>query len=169
MQPGYGRDCSHQQTQWRRSGAPGKKPGRIPASAEAGSCSQLLFRLYPEKVSAATSALGALLSYSCPRCRRGPIFRGSLFQGWLAMHQRCPVCGLEYEREEGYFVGAMIVSYVLSIPPVLALMSLFWMLTNWSLQRLLVAAFLAYLPFVPEMVRFSRVVWIHMDRAFDPE
>ena len=27
------------------------------------------------------------------------------------MYKRCPVCGLTYEREAGYFIGAMYVSY----------------------------------------------------------
>jgi uncharacterized protein (DUF983 family) len=115
------------------------------------------------------SALQALLSFSCPRCRRGPIFRGSLFHGWLNMYDRCPVCGLQYAREQGYFVGAMMVSYALSIPPIGLLMLLFWWVTGWSFGKLLFAAFLAYIPFVPVMVRICRVLWIHMDRAFDPE
>jgi uncharacterized protein (DUF983 family) len=114
-------------------------------------------------------AMKALFAFVCPRCRRGRIFRGSLFQGWLDMYEHCPVCGLRYEREQGYFLGAMMVSYVLSIPPLAFLMAIFWLLTDWTLPRLILAAFIAYLPFVPAMVRFSRVLWIHLDRKVDPD
>ena len=29
----------------------------------------------------------------------------------MRMNADCPVCGLHFEREEGYFVGAMYASY----------------------------------------------------------
>src|SRR5262245_56913727 len=54
--------------------------------------------------------LKAILAQRCPRCCEGRLFRG-LF----AMHRCCPVCGLRFEREQGYFVGAMYVSYPLSV------------------------------------------------------
>ena len=46
--------------------------------------------------------LVALLRGRCPRCRRAPIFRTF----WTS-HTVCPQCGLRFEREAGYFTGAM--------------------------------------------------------------
>lgn len=40
----------------------------------------------------------------CPRCGGAGIFRT-----FLDLHTRCPNCGLAFEREPGYWVGAMIV------------------------------------------------------------
>ena len=37
-----------------------------------------------------------------------------MFRGVFAMNDPCPVCGLLFKREEGTFLGAMYVSYVLS-------------------------------------------------------
>ena len=31
------------------------------------------------------------------------------------MFERCPVCDLRFEREPGYFMGAMYISYVLGL------------------------------------------------------
>src|SRR5215469_13744403 len=45
----------------------------------------------------------------CPRCGKGPLFR----RGY-AMYERCPVCGWLYEREEGYWTGAMAVNLVVA-------------------------------------------------------
>ena len=56
---------------------------------------------------------------------------------------------MKYEREQGYFLGAMYFSYLLSIPPVLVLVLLLWWLTPWRFDVVLVAAFVAYLPLVP--------------------
>jgi hypothetical protein len=91
-----------------------------------------------------------------------------VYRGPLAMWRDCPVCGLTFEREQGYFLGAMYVSYGLSIPPVLLLILLIGKLSGWPLDRSIVAAFVAYLPFVPLVVRLARVVWMYVDQSFDP-
>ena len=85
------------------------------------------------------------------------------------MHNQCPVCGTEFERgEQGYFVGAMYVAFALSLPPYLALFFAFLKYTDWSSERLLLGAAAAMLPLVPGIYRYSRVVWVHLDRFLDP-
>ena len=115
------------------------------------------------------SRLQAILHHRCPRCREGAIFRCPLWRGWLAMHERCPVCHLKFEREPGYFLGAMYVSYVLAIPPLLLLATIFWLYAHWRYELAMLAALIAYLPFVPMAARLSRVVWMHIDQTFDPD
>lgn len=46
----------------------------------------------------------------CPNCGGG-----GLFAGPLKMHEDCPSCGLRFEREEGFFLGAMVFNYTLTI------------------------------------------------------
>ena len=46
------------------------------------------------------------LRLRCPCCGLG-----ALFQRAFRMHHDCPVCGLNYFREPGYYVGAMILNY----------------------------------------------------------
>ena len=56
------------------------------------------------------------LDCRCPNCRRGRIFRG-----WPnRVMRRCPDCGLSYFREPGYFLGGMIITYILTAFIVLA-------------------------------------------------
>jgi uncharacterized protein (DUF983 family) len=55
------------------------------------------------------AVLGRALRLRCPRCGRT-----ALFTGWFAMRDACPACGLRYEREQGYFVGAIYVNYALT-------------------------------------------------------
>jgi uncharacterized protein (DUF983 family) len=111
----------------------------------------------------------AIVRELCPRCHKGKIFRGPLWRTYLTMYERCPECHLKYEREQGYFLGAMYFSYLLSIPPVLALVLLLWWLTPWRFDVVIVAAFVAYLPLVPAVTRFARVLWLYLDRHFDPD
>ncbi|HYW43295.1 MAG TPA: DUF983 domain-containing protein [Bryobacteraceae bacterium] len=113
--------------------------------------------------------LRAIARQLCPRCRTGPIFRAPLWRGFLSMHERCPVCGLKYEREPGYFLGAMYFSYLLSIPPCLAIVLLIWRLTKLRFDMVMLCAFVAYLPLVPAVTRWARVIWMYVDRHFDPD
>lgn len=115
------------------------------------------------------SAIEGILRQRCPRCREGAIYRGPIRRGWLAMYERCPVCGLRYEREQGYFLGALYVSYAIAIPPFLIFVTLLWRYAHWRYELALLGAFVLYLPFVPMAMRFSRVVWMYLDRRFYPE
>ena len=49
------------------------------------------------------------LRQRCPVCGRGKIFSG-IFK----TYERCPVCGFVFEREPGYYTGAMAVNLVVS-------------------------------------------------------
>ena len=49
------------------------------------------------------SRFWAILRQRCPRCRAGRVFRGL-----VDMNPSCPVCGLPFEREQGYFLGPCI-------------------------------------------------------------
>lgn len=107
----------------------------------------------------------AVLRGRCPRCRAGPVFAGT-----FTMHERCPVCRLRFEREPGYFLGAMYVSYALSVPLLGSLIALVWLVVPaWSWLPVLAVAALLYLGFVPWLFRTARVVWMHVDRTVDPE
>src|SRR5437773_7738769 len=54
--------------------------------------------------------LRAIIRQRCPVCLQGAMFRGR-----FEMNAMCPVCGHRYEREPGFFQGAMYVSYALGI------------------------------------------------------
>ena len=109
--------------------------------------------------------LAALLRGRCPGCGRGPIFRTF----WTS-HPACPQCGLRFEREVGYFTGAMYVSYALAVP-VMGLCAALVLLAapQLSFEATAVLAALLFLPFVPFIFHFSRILWIHLDRTIDPE
>src|SRR5689334_16643976 len=114
------------------------------------------------------STAEAILRQKCPRCREGRIFRGGGWRHWLAVNDRCSVCGLRFQREQGYFVGAAYMSYGLSLVPVLALVVFFWRIVRLPYDTALFAAAGAYLPVVPFVARFARVLWIHLDQSLDP-
>jgi uncharacterized protein (DUF983 family) len=105
----------------------------------------------------------------CPRCRRGPIYRGSMYRGFPSMNTVCPHCGLRFAREPGYFLGAMYISYGMAVPLMGAFFLLFWRFTEWKFATLMVASIVALLPFAPAITLLSRVLWIYLDQKVDPE
>lgn len=85
------------------------------------------------------------------------------------MNPRCPFCALTFEREPGYFIGAMAFSYAFAVGIVGVLAFLINLIfPGMRLHWLLFTAGIAFLPFVPVVFRLSRVIWIHIDRAVDP-
>jgi uncharacterized protein (DUF983 family) len=115
------------------------------------------------------SAMGSILAQLCPRCRMGKIFPSSIFRGWPKMNERCPVCNLKYERETGYFLGAMYISYALALAAITSLTVAAWAMTGWGLTRSVIAGILLFLPLAPAITLLSRVLWIYLDQTFDPE
>jgi uncharacterized protein (DUF983 family) len=101
----------------------------------------------------------AILSQRCPRC-----LQGKVYAGMIRMNDNCPTCGHHFEREPGYFLGAMYISYPLSV--ILICLSL-WIITSiWPELRLEWAVLLTVpvlIVFVPTIVRWSRVLWMHWD------
>jgi hypothetical protein len=69
----------------------------------------------------------------------------------------------------GYFLGAMYISYGLALFTIVGLSLLLWICTNWSLQKTIVWALLLFVPLAPVLTLFSRVLWIYLDQAIDPE
>ncbi len=102
----------------------------------------------------------AILGQRCPCC-----FEGKIYAGILRMQDYCPTCGHRFEREPGYFLGAMYVSYPLSL--VVIGLSLWAVNSLWPGMRLEWAVLLTVpvlIVCVPAIVRWSRVLWMHWDQ-----
>ena len=123
------------------------------------------------------SALSSILLQLCPRCRAGRIFRSNVYWGiewgvywgFPKMNDCCPACGLLFNREPGYFLGAMYISYALGLAVVATFGVIFWVLTSWGFTKVAIWALVCFLPFAPMLTFLSRVLWIYLDQTIDPE
>jgi uncharacterized protein (DUF983 family) len=104
------------------------------------------------------TVLARALRLRCPRCGRA-----RLFSGWFAMDDPCPACGLRYEREQGYFVGAIYVNYALTTAVTLGTVLGLDALVGLTLmaQLGLGVALGALVPFL--FFRYSRSLWLAID------
>ena len=110
----------------------------------------------------------AIRKQLCPRCRAGKMYSGSLALGMAKMPERCEVCNLKFEREEGYFLGAMYIAYALALATILGIAILLWLATRWPLVKIATWATVLFLPFAPFLTLFARVLWIYLDQSVDP-
>lgn len=99
----------------------------------------------------------------CPRCGTR-----SLYRRGLAMHERCRYCDLKFEREQGYFLGAMYLNYGFTVVLVLAGYFILEGLGNvsLSLHLWLWTSLSLLLPVL--LYRHSRALWLCMDYCINP-
>ena len=103
------------------------------------------------------TALRRALALRCPRCGRGEVF-----SGWFTMRESCAACGLKYEREPGYFVGAIYVNYAITVVVLGGAMLVAMTLDLPLWGELGVAIILCVL--VPVVFfRYSKSLWLGID------
>ncbi len=83
------------------------------------------------------------------------------------MNRRCPVCDIAFEREPGYFLGAMYFSYAMGVAVVTPLVVV-GLAEKWSFPVIGGAAIALLASLSPVLFRYSRTVWMYMDQYFDP-
>ena len=106
-----------------------------------------------------------IIKEKCPNCHKGDVFQtsGNIFKFKMPrMNDTCPNCGYKFEREIGFFFGAMFVSYALAAGEMIAVLVLLWALLGLSplyvFFTVVVVAFLAStLNF-----RLSRMIWMYI-------
>jgi uncharacterized protein (DUF983 family) len=110
-----------------------------------------------------------MLRARCPHCRIGPIFARWRFPGWGVLLPECPVCGTRYQREAGYFLGAMYISSLIVTFGIFVLLLVFWLLTKWSWDVMLLASIVGVIVLAPLVTSVARVAWLHFDHHVDPQ
>lgn len=110
--------------------------------------------------------------FKCPRCHDGDYYPAKNpynLNRLTEIHDKCPNCGVKYELEPGFYLGAMYVSYALSSGSSIIL---YWMLTYFFETTylniiLIVAGHLILL--APLYYRISRITWINIFIHYDKE
>ncbi|HEV7235059.1 MAG TPA: DUF983 domain-containing protein [Ktedonobacteraceae bacterium] len=116
-------------------------------------------------ISITTSLIRGLL-LRCPNCGKGKLFRRG-----FKMYERCPVCGWRYEREEGYWTGAIAINLVITellIALVAVPLAIYLAMAQQPIT-LLIAIGLP-LPFILPFIffRHAKSLWMSVDFMFHP-
>ena len=106
----------------------------------------------------------------CPRCHKGKVFESNnpyTFTRSFEMKEFCSECSLKYEREPGFFYGALYVSYALmsGIFILWFLSDLLWLhMEAITLAIIVVASVLVLFPVV---FRSARIIWLNFFIRFN--
>lgn len=106
----------------------------------------------------------------CPRCHKGKVFENNnpySFKNGLTMHDSCSECNLKYEREPGFFYGALYVSYALmsGIFIVWFLADLLWL--HMEAVNLVIIVVSSMLLLFSVVYRTARIVWMNFFIRFN--
>jgi uncharacterized protein (DUF983 family) len=99
----------------------------------------------------------------CPRCGAPTLFRGP-----FTMNERCARCHLVFEREPGYFIGAIYINYAATVIPIVAGFLLLDAFTGIGLMAQLVLWSCVGVVLPIFFYRYSRSFWLGLDHLFNP-
>jgi uncharacterized protein (DUF983 family) len=101
--------------------------------------------------------LGSILRARCPSCHLGKVN-----QGIFGIHPRCLECGYNFNPENGFYLGAMAVSFLLTamltVPPMVILK-----LLNVDIEILLAFPFVEFIFVGSFLMFYSRILWLHLE------
>jgi uncharacterized protein (DUF983 family) len=100
----------------------------------------------------------------CPHCGEGHVFEKNtgVFK-MPVMNERCSECDYRFNREPGYFIGAMYLSYGLAIlQGILAFVFFSFLLPNMTIEWVVVAVTLPMFIMAKKNFKWSRILYIHI-------
>lgn len=114
--------------------------------------------------------LYSTLANKCPQCHQSNVFVTNNpynLKRFDKMNVTCDCCGVRFEKEPGFYQGAMYVSYALMVG---------WFVITWVFDTYVTQAeikyYLAFLItttilFMPLTFRISRLLWINFFIHYD--
>lgn len=114
--------------------------------------------------------LYSVLWNKCPQCHIGSVFISNNpynLKRFDKMNVSCNCCGIKYEKEPGFFQGAMYVSYALMAG---------WFIITWAADTFIFKSetwqYLTFvistvILFMPLTFRTSRLLWMNFFIKFD--
>ena len=111
-----------------------------------------------------TTAFITGMQLCCPRCGQRTLFRGP-----FAMHRECAACHLVFEREPGYFVGAIYINYAVTAGVAIAGFLVLDACISVSVTTQIVLWSIFGVLFPLCFFRYSKSLWLAFDYLVNPE
>lgn len=104
------------------------------------------------------------LKLRCPNCGLGPLY-AKVFR----MHAACDYCDLVFEREQGYFIGAIYINIIATESILFLTLLIYGLITGTVDQRILTVLFVLAIVMPLVFFRHSRSLWMSIDHILNPE
>ena len=109
--------------------------------------------------------ISSILRGECPSCKKSKIFnsKGNLLLFRIPrMNKRCNKCNFKFEREPGFFFGAMFVSYALTAAEFITFSIISYFILGMSLSITFFGVVLLAILMSTVNFRLARVIWIYI-------
>ena len=113
--------------------------------------------------------LYSIFNNKCPKCHQGDFFvtKSAYEKDFIKMHDKCEHCGEIFNKEVGFFYGAMYVSYGVNIMIGMALFLLMVLILKLELLIFLLSFLGLVVVLFPWVMRISRLIYINLFVKFD--
>jgi len=112
----------------------------------------------------------SIAKYKCPICHEGQYWKGKNPYDLKNFHidrEVCSECGHKYEIENGFYYGAMYVSYGISVAfAVATFMAIYVLFPETPYYIYIIAVILSIFLFMPISFRTSRLIWMNMFSSY---
>jgi uncharacterized protein (DUF983 family) len=116
--------------------------------------------------------LYSIVNAKCPKCHEGDFFETSNpynLKKFDKMHKNCKVCNEDFEREPGFYYGAMYVSYAITVAFGVALYVAMCVVFGFGDMTYLITFASLQLLLMPIFYRTSRLIWANMFIKYEPK
>ena len=113
--------------------------------------------------------LYSIFNNKCPKCHQGDFFvtKSPYSTDFIKMHDKCSHCGEIFNKEVGFFYGAMYVSYGVNIALGIGLFILMVLLFKTGLFTYLFSFLGLVVVLFPWVMRISRLIYINLFVSYD--
>ncbi|MFN0048582.1 MAG: DUF983 domain-containing protein [Cytophagales bacterium] len=111
----------------------------------------------------------AFIGQKCPQCRKGNMFKSSTYNllHFGDANTNCPHCNLYFEREPGFFTGAMYFSYAINVAIIAVAGVGIQFFFNPDIYVLVGCVSFATLLAMPFTFRYSRMMMMYLFSGVD--
>ena len=99
----------------------------------------------------------------CPACGEG-----RLYKSLLDTHKGCSKCGMLFEREQGYFVGAVYVNVMVTLFLIVSTYLITMIVAPDYDSGVQIVLFVMALAIPLSLFRHARSIWLALDYFIDP-
>ena len=106
----------------------------------------------------------SILANKCPKCQEGDFFISKNpynLKTFDKMHSECPICKEDYEKEPGFYQGAMYVNYALTVAAGVGWFILVYLIVGFDPLIYCVSFLILLIVMLPWLFRTGRLTWIN--------
>ena len=121
-------------------------------------------RIINEKETTQGKLFMKIINEKCPNCGNGNVYKKKRKLLELPiMYDDCAICHYHFDREPGYFLGAMYISYGLAVVQgVLTFLLLYTFLPNIPTIWVVIIILVVITLFSMKNYKLSRIIYIHI-------